>query len=173
MKNSMFAVAALSICVGAAQPVWAQDIQERVIRFGHLNNTDHPVSMGVKKFAELVAAKSGGKMQVKEFPSNQLGSEQQQTSALQGGVQEMQSPCHDFPRWHREGLRRDRLFRFRSAATRRRSHFSMAHSARRCSKNFPRRAWLDLPTGTLDSATSPTASGPSPSRKTWTVSSCA
>ena len=93
MKNSMFAVAALSISVGAAQPVWAQDIQERVIRFGHLNNTDHPVSMGVKKFAELVAAKSGGKMQVKEFPSNQLGSEQQQTSALQGGVQEMQSPA--------------------------------------------------------------------------------
>jgi tripartite ATP-independent transporter DctP family solute receptor len=71
----------------------AQDIQERTIRFGHLNNTDHPVSMGVKKFAELVAAKSGGKMQVKEFPSNQLGSEQQQTSALQGGVQEMQAPA--------------------------------------------------------------------------------
>jgi hypothetical protein len=44
-----------------------QDIQERVIRFGHLNNTDHPASMGVKKFAEPVAAKSGGKMQVKNF----------------------------------------------------------------------------------------------------------
>jgi tripartite ATP-independent transporter DctP family solute receptor len=74
-------------------PVLAQDIQERVIRFGHLNNPDHPVSAGVKKFAEIVAAKSGGKLQVKEFPSNQLGSEQQQTSALQGGVQEMQSPA--------------------------------------------------------------------------------
>src|SRR5664279_1821420 len=71
----------------------AQEIQERTIRFGHLNNTDHPVSMGEKRFAELVAAKSGGKMQVKEFPSNQLGSEQQQTSALQGGVQEMQAPA--------------------------------------------------------------------------------
>jgi len=71
----------------------AQEIQERVIRFGHLNNPDHPVSMGVKKFAELVAAKSGGKLQVKEFPSNQLGTEQQQTSALQGGVQEMQAPA--------------------------------------------------------------------------------
>jgi tripartite ATP-independent transporter DctP family solute receptor len=49
--------------------------------------------MGVKKFAELVAAKSGGKLQVKEFPSNTLGTEQQQTSALQGGVQEMQAPA--------------------------------------------------------------------------------
>jgi TRAP-type C4-dicarboxylate transport system substrate-binding protein len=31
--------------------------------------------MGVKKFAELVATKSGGKLQVKEFPSNQLGTD--------------------------------------------------------------------------------------------------
>lgn len=49
--------------------------------------------MGVRKFAEIVAAKSGAKMQVKAFPSNQLGSEHQQTSALQGGAQEMQSPA--------------------------------------------------------------------------------
>ncbi len=84
----------LAACATTFGPaVAAQDIQERVIRFGHLNNTDHPVSMGVKKFAELVAAKSGGKLQVKEFPSNQLGTEQQQTSALQGGVQEMQAPA--------------------------------------------------------------------------------
>ncbi len=79
-----------AVCATSAP---AQEIQERVIRFGHLNNTDHPVSMGVHKFAELVAAKSGGKLQVKEFPSNQLGTEQQQTSALQGGVQEMQAPA--------------------------------------------------------------------------------
>jgi len=85
---------ALSIMLGVTTtPSAAQEIQERVIRFGHLNNPDHPVSMGVKKFAELVAAKSGGKLQVKEFPSNQLGTEQQQTSALQGGVQEMQAPA--------------------------------------------------------------------------------
>jgi tripartite ATP-independent transporter DctP family solute receptor len=71
----------------------AQDIQERTIRWGHLNNTDHPVSFGVKKFAEIVAAKTGGKIRVREFPSNQLGSEVQQTAALQGGVQEMQSPA--------------------------------------------------------------------------------
>jgi tripartite ATP-independent transporter DctP family solute receptor len=71
----------------------AQDIRERTIRWGHLNNTDHPVSFGVKKFAEIVAAETGGKIRVREFPSNQLGSEVQQTSALQGGVQEMQSPA--------------------------------------------------------------------------------
>jgi tripartite ATP-independent transporter DctP family solute receptor len=67
----------------------AQDIQERTIRFGHLNNADHPTSFGVKKFAEIVAAKSGGKIKVQEYPSSQLGNELQQQSALQGGVQEM------------------------------------------------------------------------------------
>jgi tripartite ATP-independent transporter DctP family solute receptor len=94
MKIRAVVVAMLAVgTMSGAGLASAQDIQERVIRFGHLNNTDHPVSMGVKKFAEVVAAKSGGKMQVKEFPSNQLGTEQQQTSALQGGVQEMQSPA--------------------------------------------------------------------------------
>lgn len=71
----------------------AQDIQDRTIKFGHLNNTDHPVSMGVKKFAELLAAKSGGKLKVQEYPASQLGNELQQQAALQGGVQEMSAPA--------------------------------------------------------------------------------
>lgn len=77
----------------SATSTLAQDFQERTIKFGHLNNTDHPVSMGVKRFAELLAAKTGGKMKVQEFPSNQLGNEMQQQSALQGGVQEMTAPA--------------------------------------------------------------------------------
>ncbi|WP_375459498.1 TRAP transporter substrate-binding protein [uncultured Enterovirga sp.] len=83
-------LATMAASSGLAQ---AQDIQERTIRWGHLNNTDHPVSMGVKKFQEIVAQKSGGKLKVREFPSNQLGSEMQQQSALRGGTQEMQSPA--------------------------------------------------------------------------------
>ena len=79
----LFSMAA--ICVAAGPIAKAQDIQERTIKLGHLNNTDHPVSLGVKRFAELVAAKSGGKLKVQEFPSSQLGNELQQQSALQGG----------------------------------------------------------------------------------------
>ena len=89
MKRFITALAVLA----AAAAVQAQDIKDRTIRFGHLNNTDHPVSLGVKKFAELVAARSGGKLKVQEFPSNQLGNEMQQQSALQGGVQEMSAPA--------------------------------------------------------------------------------
>jgi TRAP-type transport system periplasmic protein len=82
-----------AVCLAAGSAAIAQDIQERTIKFGHLNNTDHPVSLGVKRFAELVATKSGGKLKVQEFPSSQLGNELQQQSALQGGVQEMAAPA--------------------------------------------------------------------------------
>src|SRR5262245_24140551 len=89
MKTTLMKLTALVAMLGAAALAQAQDIQERTIRLGHLNNTDHPTSWGAKKFAEIVAAKSGGKITVKEFPSSQLGNELQQQSALQGGVQEM------------------------------------------------------------------------------------
>lgn len=83
----------LAAALMAGGAALAQDIQERTIKFGHLNNTDHPVSLGVKRFAELVAAKSGGKLKVQEFPSSTLGNELQQQAALQGGVQEMTAPA--------------------------------------------------------------------------------
>lgn len=87
-----FGVAAFAALAAISTPVGAQ-VQERTIRWGHLNNTDHPVSKGVQKFTELVAAKSGGKLKVREYPANQLGSEMQQQSALRAGTQEMQSPA--------------------------------------------------------------------------------
>jgi len=88
-----FHLAAAALGLALALPALAQDIQERTIRFGHLNNADHPVSLGTKRFAELVAAKSGGKLKVQEFGSSTLGNELQQQSALQGGIQEMSAPA--------------------------------------------------------------------------------
>src|SRR5437588_5074311 len=82
------AVLGATLFVGAGS---AQEVQERTIRWGHLNNTDHPVSFGVQKFAEILLAKSGGKMKVREFAASQLGNELQQQSALRGGTQEMLS----------------------------------------------------------------------------------
>ncbi len=89
MKAKLIKFAAILGLVAANTLALAQDIQERTIKIGHLNNTDHPTSTGVKKFAELVAAKSGGKIKVTEFASSQLGNELQQQSAMMGGVQEM------------------------------------------------------------------------------------
>ena len=92
-KGLIWVAAIGAVALGAMGPASAQAIQERTIRWGHLNNTDHPVSKGVQKFAEIVAAKSGGKLKVREYPANQLGSEMQQQSALRAGTQEMQSPA--------------------------------------------------------------------------------
>jgi tripartite ATP-independent transporter DctP family solute receptor len=91
MKIRTFVTLAAALVV-AAQSAWPADaIQERTIRWGHLQNKDHPVSAGVNKFAQIVDQKSGGKIKVREFPNSSLGSEMQEQSALQGGTQEMMS----------------------------------------------------------------------------------
>ena len=43
----------------------------------------------MEKFAEIVAAKSGGKIKVNLFPGGTLGSDQANVSAMQGGTLEM------------------------------------------------------------------------------------
>ena len=86
-------LAAVAVFLVASTGAAAQDIQQRTIRFGHLVQPGHPLALGVQKFAEIAAAKSGGKLQVKEFGASALGSEAQQMSALQGGVQEMFTPA--------------------------------------------------------------------------------
>jgi len=89
MTIRAIATAAIAITL-LAVPASAQ-VQDRTIRWGHLNNPDHPVSLGVQKFAEILAAKSGGKLKVREFGASQLGNEMQMQSALRGGTQEMMS----------------------------------------------------------------------------------
>jgi len=91
MKMKLASALLVGASLGIAPVVKADDIQKRTIRWGHLLNKDHPLSMGVQKFAELAAEKSDGKIRIREFPSSQLGSELQQQSALQGGSQEMMS----------------------------------------------------------------------------------
>lgn len=67
----------------------AQDIKERSFKLAQQNPKGHPVVMGAEKFAEIVAAKSGGKMKINLFPGGVLGGDQQTVSALQGGTIEM------------------------------------------------------------------------------------
>ncbi len=89
MRIGKLGLALITIAgVVCAIPAAAQ-VQERTIRWGHLNNTDHPVSFGVQKFTEVLAAKSGGKLKIREFPASQLGNEMQQQSAVRGGTQEV------------------------------------------------------------------------------------
>jgi tripartite ATP-independent transporter DctP family solute receptor len=77
-------LAALAIAAfGAAQA------QDKTIKFATQNPKGHPLVMGMEKFAEVVAAKSAGKIKVNLFPGGVLGSDQANVSALQGGTLEM------------------------------------------------------------------------------------
>jgi tripartite ATP-independent transporter DctP family solute receptor len=79
----------LSTALGAAGLASAADIETRTIKFPSASNKGHPQVQGVEKFAELVAAKSGGKFTVKAFPGGTLGPDLQTVSAMQGGTMEM------------------------------------------------------------------------------------
>ena len=63
--------------------------QERIIKFGVAGPDTHPAAVGMKAFAEAVAAKSGGKMKVNLFFNSALGGDQQVVSAIKGGTVEM------------------------------------------------------------------------------------
>ena len=82
--KTLVAAAALSTVGFAAA-------QDKVIKFANQNAAGHPIVQGMEKFAEIVAAKSGGKIKVNVFPGGQLGSDQANVSALQGGTLEMAS----------------------------------------------------------------------------------
>jgi tripartite ATP-independent transporter DctP family solute receptor len=85
-RRAVLAALASVLPLVAAQ---AQDIKERTIKFAFQNNKGHPQAEGAQKFADLVAAKSGNKLQVKLFPGGTLGGDLQTVSALQGGTVEM------------------------------------------------------------------------------------
>ncbi|KQP20312.1 TRAP transporter substrate-binding protein [Pseudorhodoferax sp. Leaf265] len=85
LLKTLVAAAAVA-AFGAAQ---AQDT--RTIKFATQNPKGHPIVMGMEKFAELVTAKSGGKLKVNLFPGGTLGSDQANVSAIQGGTLEMAS----------------------------------------------------------------------------------
>ena len=63
--------------------------QERTIKFALASPDTHPAAVGMKKFAEAVAAKSGGKMKVNLFFNSALGGDQAVVSAIKGGTVEM------------------------------------------------------------------------------------
>jgi tripartite ATP-independent transporter DctP family solute receptor len=80
--SGTFAAAAL-LSSGVAH---AADIKERSFKFASAQSADHPFSKGGQKFAELVTAKSGGKMKAKLFAGGTLGGDAQVISSLQGGM---------------------------------------------------------------------------------------
>ena len=82
MIKSVLALAAVA-AMGTASA------QERTLKMGLNGPEGHPAVAGMKKFAETVAAKSGGKIKVNLFLNGSLGSDQAVVSALKGGTIEL------------------------------------------------------------------------------------
>lgn len=82
---------ALAACAGFIAGASAQsgDIKERNIKLSYVTSKDSPYGLGVAKLAEIVAARTGGKMKLRGYSDGQLGAEVQSISAAQGGVIEM------------------------------------------------------------------------------------
>jgi len=90
-RRSAVALAGACLALAASGPVFAQDIKERTLKFATQNPKGHPIVTGMEKFAEVVEARSGGKIKVKLFPGGVLGGDAQNMTALQGGTLELVS----------------------------------------------------------------------------------
>jgi len=60
--------------------------QEYVLRFGHVLGPSHPYHAGFEKWAERVYEKTDGNLEIKVFPSSQLGVEEDILEQLRQGV---------------------------------------------------------------------------------------
>ena len=89
MKRLMLKSIAAAVALVAFGVASAQDIKEHTIKFATQNPKGHPIAMGMEKFAEIVAAKSAGKIKVNLFLGGVLGGDQANVSAVQGGTLEM------------------------------------------------------------------------------------
>ncbi len=105
----------------------AADIKERSIKLGYVLPEDHPLGLGAKKWSELLAQKSGGKIKARTYPAGAIGGDTQMISSLQGGIQ-------DPPRssaWSRSS--EFWICRSFSAMKRKPTRCSMVRSGRNCS----------------------------------------
>ena len=86
MKRLMLKTVLAAVALAA---VGLASAQEKTFKLALQNPKGHPLATGAEKFAELVAAKSGGKLKVNVFPGGTLGGDAPNVSALQGGTLEM------------------------------------------------------------------------------------
>src|SRR5512142_691307 len=77
--------------VTALVPPRAASAAEKTIRLSHVTAKGSPWDKGAERFAELVAKKTGGRIEVKVFPQSQLanGSQKAELEMLQSGVLDM------------------------------------------------------------------------------------
>ena len=89
MKRLVLKSIVAAVAVAAFGVASAQDIKEHTFKLTLIGPEGHPAVAGMKKFAETVAAKSGGKIKVNLFYNGTLGSDQAVVASMKGGTIEM------------------------------------------------------------------------------------
>jgi tripartite ATP-independent transporter DctP family solute receptor len=87
MRKLGIVLLALSIFVACASAALAAD--KIVLKFGHLADEKNTWHLGALKFKELVEKNSGGRIEVKIYPNEQLGKEKDLVTSIQTGTADM------------------------------------------------------------------------------------
>ena len=96
-KLSTFLVICLAVATLIPGVAFAK--AEYTLKFGHLANTEHTWHKAAVRFAEVVKEKSGGRIEVKVFPNEQLGKEMEMVSGIQMGVVDMTITGESLQNW--------------------------------------------------------------------------
>ena len=85
MKIKFKPIAAVLLSLALSAPA----VAATVIKLGHIAEATNPYGMGADKFAEIVKEKSKGDIEIKVFPSSQLGSQKELIEGLIYGTVDM------------------------------------------------------------------------------------
>lgn len=87
--KTLLGTVVLASSLASASGAWAQEVKERTIKFALVNTAESAHGLGAKRFAEIVAQKSGGKLKINIFAGGQLGGEAVVATSMQSGIIEM------------------------------------------------------------------------------------
>ncbi|WP_408007926.1 TRAP transporter substrate-binding protein [Pseudalkalibacillus sp. A8] len=90
-------VFALAACSGANESGGSGDTT--TWKLAHLGNEDHVWHKTAEKFAELVAEKTDGKLEIKIFPNEQLGGETEVLNSIEAGTVDMTISGETMQNW--------------------------------------------------------------------------
>ncbi len=87
-------VLSLTACGSKSQstsnaPAASEPAKQIVLKAGHSVAPTHPYHLGLEKFAQLIEERTGGKVKIEIFHSNQLGNERDMIEGLQMGTVDM------------------------------------------------------------------------------------
>ncbi len=98
MRKNLWHVLVLSIVIAMMMSTVSL-AAEYTLKFGHLGNEENVWHKAALKFAELAAEKSGGRIEVKVYPNEQLGKEMELIDGIQMGTVDMTITGESMQNW--------------------------------------------------------------------------